>query len=30
MAKLPILSGREIVKIFEVLGWETAKLDPTC
>ena len=25
MPKLPILSGREIVKIFERLGWEVAR-----
>lgn len=25
MAKLPILSGREIVKIFEGLGWEKSR-----
>jgi predicted RNA binding protein YcfA (HicA-like mRNA interferase family) len=25
MPKLPILSGREIVKIFEQLGWEVAR-----
>jgi len=25
MPKLPILSGREIVKVFECLGWEVAR-----
>ncbi len=25
MAKLPILSGREVVKAFEQLGWEVAR-----
>ena len=25
MAKLPILSGREVVKVFEQLGWEVAR-----
>ena len=25
MARLPRLSGREVVKIFESLGWETAR-----
>jgi len=25
MPKLPILSGREIVKVFERLGWEVAR-----
>ena len=25
MAKMPVLSGREIVKIFESLGWEKSR-----
>jgi predicted RNA binding protein YcfA (HicA-like mRNA interferase family) len=25
MPKLPLLSGREVVKIFERLGWEVAR-----
>ena len=25
MAKLPVLSGREVVKVFEQLGWEVAR-----
>ncbi|MFM7128301.1 MAG: type II toxin-antitoxin system HicA family toxin [bacterium] len=25
IAKLPILSGREVVKIFEAFGWEKAR-----
>ena len=25
MAALPVISGREAVKVFEALGWETAR-----